>query len=393
MYKNGTLEFFNHPEGIVEHEADGYKYVYQYKDHLGNIRLSYSDRDKDGKIDLEGVGEDLDNDNRVEEYEIIQEKNYYPFGMTHSGYNNTLRGRNHNYGYTGKEYSSELDLNTYDFGARNYDSVLGRWMNIDPLAEKYFSFSSYNYVLNSPIRSIDPDGMDVYILFYTQDNKDGDEAFMAAAETRKKNIEERDGFNSDEDIVLMIGISDISDIKGQVEGVVENYSEKYGQTAEVGIWSHGALDGPIGSESTSENDIGNNQMSIEGWGNINFNWKQDETSSCNFYGCNTANQEASLGMSFSRKVSRLDNFKDVNVSGQSTYSYPSFNPNVRSTNYARSTTNPYGFGTGDTYMVGGNLGRGAEAMWFTKSPYPTANPMNTFVNGKFKESGFKPNNK
>ncbi|WP_158447962.1 hypothetical protein [Aquimarina longa] len=30
------MEFFNHPEGYVEKEADGYKYVYQFKDHLGN---------------------------------------------------------------------------------------------------------------------------------------------------------------------------------------------------------------------------------------------------------------------------------------------------------------------------------------------------------------------
>ena len=53
IYKNGTLEFFNHPEGYIEKETDGYKYVYQYKDHLGNIRLSYSDKDGDGYRDTE----------------------------------------------------------------------------------------------------------------------------------------------------------------------------------------------------------------------------------------------------------------------------------------------------------------------------------------------------
>lgn len=46
----------------------------------------------------------------------------------------------------------------YDYGARNYDPALGRWMNIDPLAEKYYSMSSYTYVGNMPIIALDPDG-------------------------------------------------------------------------------------------------------------------------------------------------------------------------------------------------------------------------------------------
>ncbi|SEP23449.1 RHS repeat-associated core domain-containing protein [Flavobacterium sp. CF108] len=52
----------------------------------------------------------------------------------------------------------------YDYGARNYDPALGRWMNIDPMAERYFGETPYNYVMNSPVNSIDPDGMDVYLL-------------------------------------------------------------------------------------------------------------------------------------------------------------------------------------------------------------------------------------
>ncbi|SEE06865.1 RHS repeat-associated core domain-containing protein [Tenacibaculum sp. MAR_2010_89] len=156
IYKNGALEFFNHPEGYVKPviasgstAISSFDYVYQYKDHLGNVRLSYTDANNDGVI--------------TPSTEIVEESNYYPFGLKHKGYNNITSSLGNStaqkFGYNGKELNEELGLEWHDFGARNYDASLGRWMNLDPLAEQMRRHSPYNYAFNNPIYFIDPDGM------------------------------------------------------------------------------------------------------------------------------------------------------------------------------------------------------------------------------------------
>lgn len=192
VYKNNELQFMSQPEGYVKYDngTNSFSYVYQFKDHLGNIRLSYTD---------------ANNSSSIEDVEIIEENNYYAFGMKHAGYNSTIiplgNELGQKYKYNGKEYQDELGLNMYDYGARNYDPAIGRWMNIDPLAEKYRRWSPYNYCVNNPMRFIDPDGMGVESIHLDKNGKvlgnynDGDNG-VYVHENAKSSVDYKKDYSS-----------------------------------------------------------------------------------------------------------------------------------------------------------------------------------------------------
>lgn len=194
-----TLQYFPHAEGYVQHVEGEFFYVYNYTDHLGNIRLSYTFDYASGLI------------------KIMEENHYYPFGLKHDSYNTNRLGYSsyideeeithivlgempkfvgdgsYNYKYNGKELQDELGLNMYDYGARNYDPALGRWMNIDPLAETSRRWSPYTYVYNNPLRFIDPDGMQADDIFeidkkgkITQIEADGEDIIVLLDDNGKR---------------------------------------------------------------------------------------------------------------------------------------------------------------------------------------------------------------
>jgi RHS repeat-associated protein len=79
------------------------------------------------------------------------------------------------YGFNGMEKDNELNGtgNSYDFGARIYDSRLGRWLSVDPLFQSFPWYTPYQFAGNMPIWAIDLDGLEEYKVtyIYNEENK------------------------------------------------------------------------------------------------------------------------------------------------------------------------------------------------------------------------------
>ena len=117
--------------------TDAFNFYYYNKDHLGNNREV---------IDFRG--------------KICQVINYYPFGTPFSDQSTTLQADFQPYKYNGKEFDMMHGLNTYDYGARQYNPIVPTWDRIDPLCENFGYMSPYNYCLDNPVNTTDQDGED-----------------------------------------------------------------------------------------------------------------------------------------------------------------------------------------------------------------------------------------
>jgi RHS repeat-associated protein len=174
VYKDNWLAYILTPEGriVIPQPTGGaasgkaltaasYYYEYQLKDHLGNVRVTFTDKDKNGIP------------------EVQSENHYYPFGMpigaltymTGVPANPTFKDFGNEFFYNGKEAVDNFGLGWLDYGWRQFDPIICRWWSVDPLAEKYRRWSPYNYCVNNPLRFIDPDGMTIVVTVQETDQE------------------------------------------------------------------------------------------------------------------------------------------------------------------------------------------------------------------------------
>ncbi|MDN4030186.1 DUF6443 domain-containing protein [Chryseobacterium gambrini] len=136
--KTPDLQFFPTAEGFYDYVKN--QYIYQYKDHLGNTRVSFG-RNSAGVL------------------EIVDVNDYYPFGMNHLKSGNSFFGASSykNYKYQSQELQ---ETGFYSFKWRNYMPDVGRFFNIDPLAESFPYNSTYAFAENRVVDGRELEGLE-----------------------------------------------------------------------------------------------------------------------------------------------------------------------------------------------------------------------------------------
>ncbi len=161
FYKDDQLLHLAHEEGRALNLSGIFRYEFNLTDHLGNVRVSFSDINYDGVIDTN---------------EVLQTDHYYPFGLRLGGLS-YQSGTENRYRYNGKELHQEFNLGLYDYGARMYDPTIGRWNGVDVQADSFLSISPFVYVANNPLKFINPNGEDIVISLAEGAGKNGEDIY------------------------------------------------------------------------------------------------------------------------------------------------------------------------------------------------------------------------
>jgi RHS repeat-associated protein len=94
--------------------------------------------------------------------EVVSVSDYGPYGNVLTGRNFSLANDTaFHYGFNGKYKDNDIEGkdNALDFGAREDDPRRGQMWTIDPLFKNYAGWSPYAFVLDNPLKLIDPTGM------------------------------------------------------------------------------------------------------------------------------------------------------------------------------------------------------------------------------------------
>jgi len=159
IYENNVLKRILVEGGYNE----GGNYYFYMQDHLGNNRV-------------------VANATAA----VVQSTHYYPFGTSFA---DGTAASVQPYKYNGKELDTRNGLNMYDYSARWKSDWF--FPTQDPLSEQYYSWSPYVYVMNNPMKFIDPTGMSSY----TSNDPDEIELLLASLKANSKQNKSKDDEN------------------------------------------------------------------------------------------------------------------------------------------------------------------------------------------------------
>ena len=159
------------------------------------------------------------------------------------------------YQYNGIELNDDFGLDWNMAFYRSYDASIGRWGQVDPLAEKYIGMSPYTGMGNNPITYSDVNGDSTYLVIYgsswyrpeaQRGNNDVGDGFKKNAEARAKEIMNREGYDPERDAVVILYTPTEDAFLNAVNTEYES-----GKIIEAHVYAHGtANDINLGGEST-----------------------------------------------------------------------------------------------------------------------------------------------
>ncbi len=149
-YKNQVVDAIYHLEGRLYFEGASSRYEYVLKDHLGNNRVTFTDKDGNGVIDIT---------TNTETNEVLEESHFYPFGMRMEGNFVQHTGNENRYLFNGIERNEDFGLGWDMALFRSYDPAIARWNQIDPLSNMATSWTPYRFGFNNPLIYSDPAGL------------------------------------------------------------------------------------------------------------------------------------------------------------------------------------------------------------------------------------------
>ena len=129
---------------------------YELKDHLGDVTVVVGDNK-----------EAITSASLVTGYEAYVQTytHYYAFGVGMPS--RSYSSGSYRYGFNGKEKDQEGlggGGSTYDYGFRIYNPQIAKFLSLDPLFRSYPWYTPYQFAGNNPIKYIDLDGLEKWLL-------------------------------------------------------------------------------------------------------------------------------------------------------------------------------------------------------------------------------------